>query len=154
MPSCLTLSTSLWGWNYPRFTGDRLFSFPLVPLFQGDLADGWVGYWAIWVVFESVPERSLSGRWGHSEWLCDSEPPFLLKPGEPASSSLHFWRNFASDCIRREAVPPEIQWIPWLPVGLPSFPFGLNDLWGHLQCKVHTVHTWGLLNGQHPRLVP
>lgn len=40
MPSCLTLSTSLWGWNYPRFTGDRLFSFPLVPLFQGDLADG------------------------------------------------------------------------------------------------------------------
>ena len=61
--------------------------------------------------------------------------------------------GFASDCIQREAVPPEIQWVPRLPLDLPSFPFGLNDLRGHLQFKLHTVHTQGLLNGQHPRLV-
>ena len=41
--------------------------------------------------FSSLCQRDhCQGGGGTLEWLCDSEPPFLLKPGEPASSSLHF----------------------------------------------------------------
>lgn len=152
MPSCLTLSTSLWDWNYPRFTGGWFFSFPLVPLFQWDLADGWVGYWAIWVVFESVPERSLSGRWGHSEWLCDSEPPFLLKAGEPASSSFHFWWGLPLIAFKERLSLPRssgFHYCHWV------FPVSRLDwtISGGISSLRFIQFTPKVSNGQHPRLV-
>lgn len=38
--------------------------------------------------------------------------------------------------------------------GSSQFPVWTERSLGPSPCKVHTVHTRGLLNGQHPRLVP
>lgn len=65
MPSCFNSLNEPLGLELPRFTGGWFFSFLLC---RSSKSRTWlVAEWdigLIWVVFESVPERSLSGRWG------------------------------------------------------------------------------------------